>query len=84
MVPEFEAAVFGLKKGELSRPVRTEYGYHLIQVTDITPEAQLPYDQVKEKIRSALLASRQTATWDAWLQEHGGRDGRDVQVGVRP
>ena len=52
MVPEFEAAVFSLKKGELSRPVRTEYGYHLIQVTDITPEKQLPYDQVKEKIRS--------------------------------
>jgi len=68
MVPEFEVAVFSLKKGELSQPVRTEYGYHLIQVTDITPETQLPYDQVKEKIRSALLASVQQATWDSWLQ----------------
>jgi parvulin-like peptidyl-prolyl isomerase len=67
MVPEFEEAVFTLKKGELSRPVRTEYGYHLIQVTDITPEQQLSYDQVKEKIRSALLTSRQAATWEAWL-----------------
>ncbi len=59
MVPEFEEAVFGLKKGELSQPVRTQYGYHLIQVTDITPEAQIAYDQVKEKIRSALLAQHQ-------------------------
>ena len=68
MVPEFEVAVFSLKKGEISQPVRTEYGYHIIEVTDITPETQLPYDQVKEKIRSALLASVQQATWDSWLQ----------------
>ena len=76
MVPEFEEAVFSLKKGELSRPVKTEYGYHLIQVTDITPETQLPYNQVKEKIRSSLLATRQAETWDAWLQ------GMEDQLGV--
>ena len=75
-VPEFEQAVFALKKGELSQPVKTEYGYHLIQVTDITPEAQLPYDQVKEKIRSSLLATKQAQTWDAWLQ------GMERQLGV--
>jgi parvulin-like peptidyl-prolyl isomerase len=68
MVPQFEEAVFSLKKGELSQPVRTEYGYHLIQVTDITPEAQIPYEEVKEKIRSALLAQRQADTWEAWLE----------------
>jgi len=65
MVPEFEEEVFSLKKGELSQPARTEYGYHLIQVTDIAPETQVPYDQVKEKIRSSLLAMRQADTWDA-------------------
>jgi foldase protein PrsA len=75
-VPEFEQAVFSLKKGELSQPVKTEYGYHLIQVTDITPEAQLPYDQVKEKIRSSLLATKQAQTWDVWLQ------GIEHQLGV--
>ena len=80
MVPEFEAAVFSLKKGELSQPVRTEYGYHLIQVTDITPESQLPYDQVKEKIRSGLLAARQASTWDAWLQKVETAVGRFVPV----
>jgi foldase protein PrsA len=68
MVPQFEEAVFGLKKGELSQPVRTEYGYHLIQVVDIIPEAQIPYEEVKEKIRSALLAQRQADTWEAWLE----------------
>jgi parvulin-like peptidyl-prolyl isomerase len=30
MVPEFEQAVFGLEEGEISEPVRTPFGYHLI------------------------------------------------------
>ena len=84
MVPEFEEAVFGLKKGELSRPVRTEYGYHLIQVTDITPEAQLPYDEEKEKIRSSLLAQRQSETWDAWLQGMEDKLGVVYKSGFAP
>ena len=84
MVPEFEVAVFSLKKGELSQPVRTEYGYHLIQVTDITPEAQLPYDQVKEKIRSGLLIAHQTATWDAWLQTMEDQLGVSYRSGFAP
>ncbi|OFW59853.1 MAG: hypothetical protein A2133_07395, partial [Actinobacteria bacterium RBG_16_64_13] len=50
MVPAFEEAVFGLQKDALSQPVKTQYGYHLIEVTDITPEQQLGYDQVKERI----------------------------------
>jgi parvulin-like peptidyl-prolyl isomerase len=84
MVPEFELAVFSLKKGELSQPVRTEYGYHLIQVTDITPEAQLPYDQVKEKIRSGLLIAHQAATWDAWLQGMEDKLGVAYRSGFAP
>ena len=64
--------------------MRTEYGYHLIQVTDITPEAQLPYDEVKEKIRSSLLAQRQTETWDAWLQSMEDKLGVMYESGFAP
>jgi parvulin-like peptidyl-prolyl isomerase len=84
MVPEFEEAVFSLKKGELSRPVRTEYGYHLIQVTDIKPETQIPYDQVKEKIRSSLLAARRSATWEAWVQDMEEQTGVTYRSGFAP
>lgn len=77
LVPAFEEAVFSLNKGELSEPVRTQYGYHLIQVTDITPEEQLSYDEVMENIKSTLLELKRAQTWQAWLAE------KQVELGVR-
>ena len=35
MVPKFEEAVFSLAKDEISKPIKTSYGYHVIQVTGI-------------------------------------------------
>jgi len=84
MVPDFEEAVFSLKKGELSQPIKTQFGYHLIEVTDITPEKQLSYDEVKEKIKSSLLAQRQAETWQAWLSEKQLALGVEYAEGFEP
>lgn len=67
MVPEFETAVFSLKKGEISEPVKTQYGYHVIQVTDITPAKQQTFAEVKAQIKTQLLDPKKAAAWDIWL-----------------
>jgi foldase protein PrsA len=76
LVPEFEKAVFSLKKGDVSQPVRTQYGYHIVEVTDITPGKQLAYDEVKEGIRTSLLAELRVQAWETWLA------GRLAELGV--
>ncbi|MCX8033183.1 MAG: peptidylprolyl isomerase [Thermoleophilia bacterium] len=84
LVPEFEQAVFSLKKGEISEPVRTQYGYHLIQVTDIVPQSELPFEQVREGIRSTLLAKKQEETWQTWLSVAEKRVGVKYRSGYEP
>jgi peptidyl-prolyl cis-trans isomerase D len=54
MVKEFEDALFGLKKGELSQPVRTSYGYHLIRVTDIKAGTRKSLREVRAELETAL------------------------------
>lgn len=55
MVPTFAAAAFGLKElGEISFPIETEFGFHIIKLTDKKKIDVLPFEQVKEGIISSL------------------------------
>lgn len=55
MVKEFEDAVFAMKPGEISEPVKTEFGYHIIKLTD-KKQGTKTYDEVKDSIISDLVA----------------------------
>lgn len=50
MVPEFEKAVFAAKKGDIVGPVETEFGYHIIEVTDIRGQSQKTLADVRDEI----------------------------------
>jgi len=54
MVPDFERAAFSLKVGQVSDVVKTQYGYHIIMVTERKEGERKPFDQVKEQIRAML------------------------------
>ncbi len=54
MEKNFEQVAFSLTKGEISEPVETPFGYHIIQVTEIKPEKIKPLEEVKAQIADSL------------------------------
>ncbi|MBT4347830.1 MAG: peptidylprolyl isomerase, partial [Methylococcales bacterium] len=48
MDPDFEKIALGLAEGEVSEPVKTEFGYHIIKVPELTPGVVKPYEEVKK------------------------------------
>ncbi len=67
MVPEFERAVMALKVGEVSDPVKTRFGYHIIQLTDVKKGEVASFEQSKEAIKRQLLAEKQRGLIDSYI-----------------
>lgn len=58
LLPEFDRVAFFLEKDQVSEPVRTPLGYHLIQVTERQNETVPPLDQVKTQVRQLLMMKK--------------------------
>ena len=60
MVPEFSKAAFSMKPNTISdKPIRTQYGYHIIMVTDRAAAGKTPYEKVKNDIKGYLENQKQ-------------------------
>jgi len=58
MVPEFEAAVVKMQKGEVSEPVKTNFGWHVIKLEDRRRKAPPSFDSVKDTIMNSLVVKK--------------------------
>jgi len=59
MVKEFEDAAFSMQKGEISEPIKTQFGYHIIKLTDHMPACDSSLEDVKEDIRKNCIIAKQ-------------------------
>ncbi len=59
MVPEFAAVAFKLNKGEVSDPVKTQFGWHIIKVEDKRNKPVPPFEQVKDQLESYVARKAQ-------------------------
>jgi parvulin-like peptidyl-prolyl isomerase len=69
MVPPFDKATFALKVGEVSQPVKSTYGWHIIEVTKINPASVTTYAKAAAGIRQTLLSAAQQGAWQTWTDQ---------------
>ena len=83
-VPSFEKAIFNANEGEIVGPVESEFGYHVIEVTEIRAKSTQPLSEVESQIREQLSTDEQAEKFSTWIQEQ--REQRDVKYlpGYKP
>lgn len=64
MVPEFSKAAFGAKPNTIVGPVKTQYGYHVILVTDRRPAGVESFDKVKNNLKESLTSEKEIKALD--------------------
>lgn len=69
MTAAFEEKAFSMKEGEISDPVKTEFGYHIIKFEDKKAAVPAVYDEKKEEIREALFDQKMQTAYTGWMEE---------------
>jgi len=68
MVPEFEKAAFALKPGEISDVVTTQFGYHIIKLTEQKPPSTVPLETVNAQVKQFLTEQKKKERVDGFIK----------------
>lgn len=69
MVPEFDNACFSMEVGEISAPVKTQFGYHLIKLTGKKESTVLSFDEVKDSLRQQLIGEKRQNAFQSKINQ---------------
>ncbi|WP_050181672.1 foldase protein PrsA [Domibacillus robiginosus] len=69
MTEAFEKAAFAMEAGEISEPVKTDYGYHIIKVTDKKKAEEASLEDSKADIKETLKQEKLSSEYTTWLEE---------------
>ncbi len=78
MVQPFEEALLKLKKGEVSAPVETRFGWHIIKRGDTTPAETRKLEDARPLIEGNLQQTKQQEVFEKWLEE--AKKKADIQI----
>ena len=82
MLKPFEDALFVLKTGEVSDIVETNVGYHLIKATDRKPEMTVPFETLKDQLRTLMKQEKGQQEANAYIGKQ--REKAKVEIFLPP
>jgi parvulin-like peptidyl-prolyl isomerase len=87
LVPQFEQAAFSVGNNGITKPVKTQYGWHVIQaLSPVKKSTTTPLNQVKESIRQQLTQEKKNKEMQTWVEDMRKDldDETAYQVGYKP
>ncbi|MGH7198063.1 MAG: peptidylprolyl isomerase [Candidatus Omnitrophota bacterium] len=72
LIPEIETAAFAMRKGELSEPVKTQFGYHIIRLTDRAEPTLRDFKLVKGLVERQLINQKRITAYREFVQKLRG------------
>lgn len=69
MVPEFDEACFTMQVGEISEPVKTQFGYHLIKLNGKKESEAIAFEEIKEQIKNRLVSDKQQMAYQSKVNQ---------------